>query len=480
MVNGILDDTSDEEDPNTFGETILEPGGRHAHIQYSSNVEESASREREPIMPSTLETDSTTVSLEKDLPDALRSVVVKAEPQEVESIESLNQQVSIALPRKRRRMVPEVVVPTWASLQQRDKKNFDKIKKMNNPKIKKTKDMTLNLSSIYDRLKDIGLDPYEVTLESEIRDVSVSRQFLSSVYGGGPQDVFPLIGAAKLAQHGIKNFMYVNVESHSHAPQFVGNPGLFFVTEQPPEIFDDLYYTFVRLSSAEWLYVGIYCLMPSPSLSKEEWKSMTEKVRRKWVSMIFKKNWAGGFRQRISARRNVNNITPEDIRSVLDSGEETLGVHAMKCVGYDERFQRELAMRFSNWVPPPPKPRNERRGEGTGSETKTKTRAKGSRMPTKTGKRKLGEPTDSETPDSDSNTGVVDQFNEDHIDSKDQKDKAPSTKIKSKQRSQRLRGAFSNHSVNVLELSDSESAGDVLLVDNWDENSGSRDDPIVL
>lgn len=34
----------------------------------------------------------------------------------------------------------------------------------------------------------------------------------------------------------------------------------------------------------------------------------------------------------------------------------------MKCVGYDEAFQRQLVERFTRWVPPAPKPRGERRG----------------------------------------------------------------------------------------------------------------------
>lgn len=105
----------------------------------------------------------------------------------------------------------------------------------------------------------------------------MSKRFLPSAYGVGAQDIFPIIGPQKLAQHGIKIFMYVNVEIHSHAPQLVGNPGLFFNSERANN-WDELFYVFVRLKSAEWLYVGIYCLIPSPSLSKEEWKSMTETV----------------------------------------------------------------------------------------------------------------------------------------------------------------------------------------------------------
>jgi hypothetical protein len=33
----------------------------------------------------------------------------------------------------------------------------------------------------------------------------------------------------------------------------------------------------------------------------------------------------------------------------------------MKCIGYDNRFQKEISERYPTWVPPPPK---KRKGKG--------------------------------------------------------------------------------------------------------------------
>lgn len=47
---------------------------------------------------------------------------------------------------------------------------------------------------------------------------------------------------------------------------------------------------------------------------------------------------------------------------------QRLGVRILKCVGYDEAFQREIHDEFPNWVPPPPRPKGEK-----GKKVKAKT-----------------------------------------------------------------------------------------------------------
>lgn len=37
-----------------------------------------------------------------------------------------------------------------------------------------------------------------------------------------------------------------------------------------------------------------------------------------------------------------------------------MAVYTLKCVGYDTKFQRNLAEKFPTWVPPPPKPKAEK------------------------------------------------------------------------------------------------------------------------
>ncbi|PPQ82836.1 hypothetical protein CVT25_009211 [Psilocybe cyanescens] len=489
-----LEDSSDEEDPNTYGEIAIHPLKQATFAptpavnsaELNVNFQHSTNEQNNKLV-------RTVRSSEGGTQDQATRTFVKTGPHEDESFK----QASLSRQRKRPRLVPQVVVPTWAALQQRRKEDFEKIKKMNNPKFKKTKDMEFSLSAIYDRLKGIGLDPYEVTLDSEIRDKSVSRLFMSSLYGGGPQLSFPEISPQKLAQHGIKHFMYVNVENHSHAPQYVGNPGFFFDSE-PADNWESLFYVFVRLKPTEWLYVGIYVLIPSPPLSKGEWRSMTERVRGTWVNLIYKKRWGTGFRLRVAARRELghkpteadldqfwkdgkhHNVTPEDIRSALDSGTEVailiilaadrvlltcyqlqaLGAFMMKCVGYDENFQRELVAKFPHWTPPSAKPKG--KGKKLNAQLKQSQASKG--------KRKREETPESEPlePESEEDVNLNEHEDDEHSTS-------------STRKGQRLQSTPTRE-VDIIELSDSDEV-DVDLTQAVSiryREKGTRKDPIVL
>lgn len=159
--------------------------------------------------------------------------------------------------------------------------------------------MEFSLSTLRDRLKEGGLDQFKISLEREIWEQTVSRAFMSSVYGGGAQNTFPDIGQAKFAEHGIRHFMYVNSSLHVHAPGWPGNPGLFFDCEG----WDDqgrIHKTFARIEPSKWNYVGDYVLVPVEPLRTREWnEELSEKVSLYIVVVVLVFNCSSPCRPRL-------------------------------------------------------------------------------------------------------------------------------------------------------------------------------------
>ncbi|KDR74308.1 hypothetical protein GALMADRAFT_575930 [Galerina marginata CBS 339.88] len=297
-------------------------------------------------------------------------IIIKDEPEEIDPAEAL----SSARPFKRQRLVLEVVVYTLEGFKRRKQEDFEKIKKMKNPKAKKMEALDISLDSIRDRLIPIGLDPFPITFDEDIQNTTVSRAFMSSRYGGNTQETHPKIGARHLSIHGMDDFMYLNSMYQCRAPQFPGYPGLFFNTD-PGDDWPERHRVFTRLDAGKWLFVGFYETKAALSLTKEEWAQLPSYTRRTWATQIIKKNWGGHFRARVVARRQLGrkptkaewmavydsgrykNSTAEDVAKAFERGDELLAVFTMKCVGYDKAFQRELCEKLKSWVPPPRKKR---------------------------------------------------------------------------------------------------------------------------
>ncbi|KDR85749.1 hypothetical protein GALMADRAFT_234810 [Galerina marginata CBS 339.88] len=265
---------------------------------------------------------------------------------------------------KRQRLILEVVVDTWFDFKRKRDTEYEKIKKMKNPKAEKVKGMEFSLSILHDRLKDIGFEGYEVNLDQDVRDAVVSRLFMSNRYGGNTQDPFPKIRAELVAQHGMNDFMYVNVMFHPQGPQLPGKPGIFLSPK--PKVRPGAWRVLTRLQSNEWLFVGMYVVQLCASLTREEWNSLEPKVRKTWAHQIQKKKWGGDIRAKIVARRELgrkptaaeceavpksqrNAVSSDEIEKAFDAGDVQLSVSTMKCVGYDEAFQRQLWKEFPIW-----------------------------------------------------------------------------------------------------------------------------------
>ncbi|KAJ8483345.1 hypothetical protein ONZ45_g14631 [Pleurotus djamor] len=109
-----------------------------------------------------------------------------------------------------------------------------------------------------------------------------------------------------------------------------------------------------KFEPSKWQYLGQYRAIPSKSLTKEEWMSQSKKCKDTWVDGIINSSWEVGIREKIVYNRRLHrNASKEDIMAVFDSGEMFIAVWGLKCMGYDEAFQRSLV---NERLPSPPPP----------------------------------------------------------------------------------------------------------------------------
>ena len=144
--------------------------------------------------------------------------------------------------------------------------------------MKKKKNLELHPDTIRKRLE--GLKLYEPDIDPLTRDALVSREFISAIFGGNCQQTFPQISSARLAEHGLNDWMFITLDFNPHAPEFVGAPGLFFVAREAVGDIETQR-VFVRMDASKWLYVGQYELIPSYSLTVEEWSTQKDIVSHK-------------------------------------------------------------------------------------------------------------------------------------------------------------------------------------------------------
>ncbi|TFK53322.1 hypothetical protein OE88DRAFT_1240586 [Heliocybe sulcata] len=234
----------------------------------------------------------------------------------------------------------------------------------------------LSRDSISARLAVINYAVYVVELEESIKNATVSRQFMTSYYGGNTQSTFPSIAPSHLERHGLDDFMYVTLSWNPYAPKFAGDSGFWFNPGLPDDNqeSEEIHRVFVRLAAKKWLYVGQYKLVPALPLTIEEWKSQGEVMKRTWAEKIHRGEWARDVRaivwswktkgqkptkaemgEAIARKDKYSHISPDDIRYAFDEGRLVVLAWCMKCVSYAEDFQRYIAREFAHWVPPPPK-----------------------------------------------------------------------------------------------------------------------------
>ncbi|KAJ8483343.1 hypothetical protein ONZ45_g14633 [Pleurotus djamor] len=227
-----------------------------------------------------------------------------------------------------------------------------------NPKIKAIKnELVIPFDIFAERYARIGGHRlYPIALDPEFRDKPTTRKVISGLYGGNPQEAFPRPSKQKIARHGIRDFMCLNYDWHPNAPKFPGAPGFYFAVGDVHAEDCDVglksgpHRLITKFEPAKWQYLGQYRAIPSKSLTKEEWMSLSNKVTTKpptckdtWIDGILKSSWGVRIREKIAYAHGLNdNPSKEDIMSAFDSGEMFIAVWGMKCVDYDEAFQLSL------------------------------------------------------------------------------------------------------------------------------------------
>ncbi|TFK65834.1 hypothetical protein BDN72DRAFT_772867 [Pluteus cervinus] len=255
--------------------------------------------------------------------------------------------------------------------------------------------MQLSRDTVRERLSSIGLGLFPVPLDKHAQDDAFSRHFIQSIYGGNIQQTSPTIIEKYYQKTGIRDFLYLNLLFHPHAPEVPGAPGMYFsIGRYPAGEWDELMTLFTRLDSNIWGYMGLYQMTPAPSLTKEEWREQSEKMQNTWANAICKDSWGDRVRARILCRKQLGRVStqeeedeayadktfmtvkPEEVRQAFLNGEELLRVWTMKCVGYNPDLQLNLIENFKTWVPKKrakgtkkSKPRGKKSGRGGGSTT---------------------------------------------------------------------------------------------------------------
>ncbi|KAI0059311.1 hypothetical protein BV25DRAFT_1139076 [Artomyces pyxidatus] len=238
------------------------------------------------------------------------------------------------------------------------------------PDVKIKGGIELDAVTVQSRFTAAGAVPVTVQLETRIRNVTVTREFMAKTFGGSARQTFPAISAKHVRAHGYKHFMFMNLNWNPCAPQLPGAPGLWF-SQQPAEGEMPVHRVFVRRDNNSWLYVGQYTITPAPSLTQTEWLCQSNVVRNTWATEIWWREWGRFVRASIVLRRDKHreptraeidracaietkdyrNLAIPDIMSAFDKGEQLLGVWTMQCVEYDEQFQRRLAEEFPEFTP---------------------------------------------------------------------------------------------------------------------------------
>ncbi|KAJ3550608.1 hypothetical protein NMY22_g358 [Coprinellus aureogranulatus] len=226
-----------------------------------------------------------------------------------------------------------------------------------------------------ERLKRAGIPESAfnpVGVDQATRDSGVvPRYFMSETYGGNPCEAYPRVSAAKFAEHGYDDFMFLAYDRHPEAPRIPGQHGLFLqlgIGETPPWT-RGIMRLFTRVSDkpARWHYHGQYALKPALSMTKEEFKRQSPIVKEKWIAdfygygfvralVVHQRTHPGAMptedeESDILQRGEDKSVTLEEVGQAFKRGAIKLMVYTMQCVAYDANFQREVIEKSSTWTP---------------------------------------------------------------------------------------------------------------------------------
>lgn len=128
------------------------------------------------------------------------------------------------------------------------------------------------------RFRQANAQSLGIELDTEFHAQAVTRDFLSSKYGGNPNTTWCQIAEATRRQkgHDIPMYFCPNISWSPNLPRAPGLPGLFNVPRAGVEI-EELP-MIVGINVNKWVYMGHYVGVPQRPLSREEIESLGEKV----------------------------------------------------------------------------------------------------------------------------------------------------------------------------------------------------------
>ncbi|KAM5530167.1 hypothetical protein V8D89_016169 [Ganoderma adspersum] len=277
------------------------------------------------------------------------------------------------------------------------------VEEMKNPDAKVKEELLLSDAFLLAALTWEGINHrHPVPLPKHIAEFGFSRAYISHLYGGNPQDVFPPPHKDKVAWHGLNDWAFLSLELNPHAPTRPGFSGLYFTMDRAAacderETLRQVKRTFVRLAPNRWIYLGQYTFTPGVSLTTALWTEQRIQVRRAWARGVLYKGWGAKVLLRIWFRRERGvdfepkeddmedaegqvkqirtTMSEEDIMGPYDRGEEEIGTFRMMCTGYDAEFLSVLQRNAHSFVPPLPKHKKSRSRQQK-KEGETSTRGK--------------------------------------------------------------------------------------------------------
>ncbi|KZT74567.1 hypothetical protein DAEQUDRAFT_720749 [Daedalea quercina L-15889] len=273
---------------------------------------------------------------------------------------------------------PDLPATTAQVLSEEDLKGA--VSQLKNPAIKMKKDSLFTWKVVTDRLQLVGLARHPIAVNDATRDFTFNRHYLHNLYGGSFVDTFLHPESLKVQFTGVDDFMCLRLDYNPHAPVNPGDPGLLFTyrsADRFAKYAARVNRVFVRTkaSPALWQYMGQYRLYTSESLTKDEFASQPPVVRKTWAKAVLTRKQGGDICTRVhlrkihgkepaqgevskvaqekkSLKQAKNQLTWSDIAAAYERGEEEIRVYAMKCVGYDAKFQSILAQNYKNFSPP--------------------------------------------------------------------------------------------------------------------------------
>ncbi|KAF7796659.1 hypothetical protein EIP86_007842 [Pleurotus ostreatoroseus] len=163
---------------------------------------------------------------------------------------------------------------------------------------------------------------FPVDLSSPMRNVLVTRAFMSTTFGGSPMEFYPKISPEKRLALGGHNhhFLFPHLGHNPHAPQRPGQVGLLCRSGDEAPWGTRVMKLVVRIRDGMWWYMGEYQTVRSEPLSQAEFAKLGRTTKWAWASTVRKrkKQHDVEIRARVILRRKLGREpTVEDLHQAF-------------------------------------------------------------------------------------------------------------------------------------------------------------------